>query len=101
MRESFEKNIERHKTFSVLIEKEVIKIDKDSNENVVTISYKVKFIECTRFMTILLSNLVDNLTEGIHKIMIAFLDMKLSRTIQWNINTYLAIKIIQTKLMKN
>ena len=48
--------------------KQVIKIDKDGNERIVTISYKIKLIDSARFMETLLSNLVDNLTEGIHKI---------------------------------
>ena len=47
--------------------KEVIKIDKDSNESVVTISYKIKIIDSVRFMATSLSNLVDNFTERIHK----------------------------------
>ena len=38
------KNTEKHKTFSVSIEKEVTKIDTDGNESTVTISYKIKFI---------------------------------------------------------
>ena len=38
-------------TFSVPKEKEVSEIDKDGNENVVTISYKIKFIDSARFMT--------------------------------------------------
>ena len=59
---------EKYKTFSVSIEKEVTNIDKDGNESVVTISYKIKFIDGARFMATSLSNLVDNLTEGIHKI---------------------------------
>ena len=32
------------------------------------ISYKIKFIDSTRFMASSLSNLVENLTEGINKI---------------------------------
>ena len=61
-------NTEKYKTFSVLIEKEVINIDKDGNENVITISYKIKFIDSARFMATSLPNLVHNLTEEIHKI---------------------------------
>ena len=66
--ECFGRNTEKHKTFPVPVEKEVINIDKDDNESVVTISYKIKFIDCARFMATSLSNVVDNLTEGIHKI---------------------------------
>ena len=51
----------------VPIEKEVLKIDKDGNESVVTISYKIKFIDIARFMASSLSNLVGNLIEEIHK----------------------------------
>ena len=50
-------------TFSVPIEKEITKIDKDGNESVVTISCKIKFIDGKRFMATILSNLVDNLAE--------------------------------------
>ena len=59
---------EKYKTFSALIKKKIVKIDKDDNKTDETISYKVKFIDNVRFMARLLSNLVDNLTEGIHKI---------------------------------
>ena len=62
------KNTEKYKTFFVPIEKEVTEINKDGNESVVTISYKIKFIDSARFMGTLLSNLVGYLTEGIHKI---------------------------------
>ena len=41
---------------------------KDDNESVVTISYKIKFIDSAKFMATSLWNLVDNLTEGIPKI---------------------------------
>ena len=48
--------------------KKVTKIDKDGNESVETISYKIKFINSARFMSSSLSNLIDNLAEEIHKI---------------------------------
>ena len=47
--------------------KKIIKIDKDGNETVETISYRIKFIDKARFMVSSLSNFRDNLTEGIHK----------------------------------
>ena len=61
-------NTEKYKTYSIPIEKEVIKVDEDGNESVVTISYKINFIDSARFIATSLSNLVDNLTEEIHKI---------------------------------
>ena len=54
--------------FSISIEKEFANIDRDGHENVVTISYKIKFIDSARFMTSSLSNIADNLPEGIQKI---------------------------------
>ena len=50
------------------IEKKIRKVDKDGNENVTTITYKIKFIDSARFMACSLSNLFDNLSEGIHKV---------------------------------
>ena len=61
-------NTEKYKTFSIPIEKEVANSNKDGNESVVTISYKIKFIDSARFMATSLSNLVDTLTEGVDKI---------------------------------
>ena len=52
----------------VPIAKEVKKIDKDGKESIVTKSYKIKCIDSARFVATSLSNLVDNLTEGIQKI---------------------------------
>ena len=49
------------------MEKEATKIDKEGSESVATISYKTEFIDSARFMTSSLSNLVDNLAEGICK----------------------------------
>ena len=60
-------NTENYKTFSLPIEK-VTKMYKYCNESVVPVSYKIKFINSARFLATLLSNLVDNLTERIHKI---------------------------------
>ena len=93
-------------TFSISIKKKITKNDKDNNESVVNISYKIKLIDSTRFMASSWSNLVDNLAEGIHKIKYkdcdCFLEYEnVSRTIWQNINIYFTINIIQTSLMKN
>ena len=67
-------NTEKSRTFSVPVEKEVTNIDRDGNESVVTISYKIKFIDSARFMVTSLSILVDNLTKGINKIKCKYCD---------------------------
>ena len=61
-------NTEKYKTFSVLREKKIRKDDKDGNEDITNVSYKIKFIDSARFMASSLLNLVNNLAEGIHKI---------------------------------
>ena len=61
-------NREKYKTFSIPVKKEIIKTDKDGHETVGIISYKIKFIDSARFIASSLSNLVENLMEGIHKI---------------------------------
>ena len=66
--ECFGQNKEKYKTFSVPMKKEIKKISKDGNEIVTTISYKIKFINSSRFIASSLSNLVDNLSEWIRKI---------------------------------
>ena len=66
--ECLRENTEKCKAFPILIEKEVTNIDKNGNESLVTKSYDIKFIDSARFMASSLSNLVDNLTERIHKI---------------------------------
>ena len=58
--------------FSVPIEKEVTNIDKDGNESVATIFYKIKFIDSARVMPRSFANLADSLTEGIYKIICKF-----------------------------
>ena len=61
-------NTKKWITFSVPIEKEVTRIDKNGNEITKTIPYRLQFIESTKFMASSLSNFVNNLTEAIHKI---------------------------------
>ena len=59
-------NTEKYITFSVPINKQITKIDKDSNDKVIQISYKIKFIDSFRFWPSSLSSLADNLSEGLH-----------------------------------
>ena len=49
------------------MQKEITNLDKDGNETVETISFKIKHFDSLRFMESSLSNLVGNLAEGIHK----------------------------------
>ena len=56
-------NTEKYKYFSVPIEKEVTKIDKEGNESVATISYKINYIDSARFTVSSLSSLVYNFTK--------------------------------------
>ena len=58
----------KYKTFSVPIEKKITKVHKDSNESVLTISYKIEFLDSARFMASSLANLVDSPVKEIHKI---------------------------------
>ena len=59
-------NTKKYNTFSVPIKKETIKRDKDGSDEVVEILYKMKFIDSFRFMSTSLSNLVNNLSEGVY-----------------------------------
>ena len=59
-------NTEKNITFSVPIKKETIKKDKNGNDKITKISYKIKFIDSCRFMSTSLSSLVNNLSEGLH-----------------------------------
>ena len=59
-------NIEKYIPFSVPIKKEITKKDKNGNDKITKISYKIKFIDSYRFMSTSLSNLVSNLSEGLH-----------------------------------
>ena len=78
-------NTEKYKTFPIPIEKEVTNIDKDDNESVVTISFKIKFIDSVRFMAssllILLIISQKEFTKLNVKMVIVFLNMKVLRII--------------------
>ena len=54
--------------FTVPIEKEVIRIDKNGEKIAKNISYILKFIDSARFMASSLSNLVNNLSERLNRI---------------------------------
>ena len=64
--ECLDENTEKYITFSVPIKKEITKKDKDGNDKATKISYKIKFIDSFGFMSSSLSNLADNLSEGLH-----------------------------------
>ena len=59
-------NTEKYITFSAPIAKEITKTDNDGNYKTTKISYKIKFIDSYRFMSTSLSNLVNNLSDGVH-----------------------------------
>ena len=59
-------NTEKYTTFSVPIKNKITKIDKDGNDKIVNISYKMKFIDSFRFMPSSLTSLVCNLSDGLY-----------------------------------
>ena len=59
-------NTEKYITFSVPIKKEIAKKDKNGNDKITKISYKINFIDRYRCMSTSVSNLVSNLSEGLH-----------------------------------
>ena len=80
------KNTEKYtKPFSFQQKRKFKKADKNDNEDTITKTYKIKIIDCARFMVSSLSNLVDNLGEEIFKMkykdFYCFLNMKFSMTI--------------------
>ena len=57
--ECLDENTEKYTTFSVPLKKKI------ENKNI-EITYKIKFIDSYRFMSMSLSKLIDNLSEGLH-----------------------------------
>ena len=64
--ECLSENTEKYITFSLPIKKEITKKNKNGNDKITKISYKIKFLDSYRFMSTSLSNLVSNLSEGLH-----------------------------------
>ena len=64
--------MEEYITFIVLIEKEVTRIDKNGEKITKNISYVLQFIDSAKCMASSLSNLVNKLSEGIHRIKCKF-----------------------------
>ena len=60
--------MEKYITFSVPIEKEITRINKNGEEITKDISSILKYIDSARFMASSLSNLVNNIPERIHKV---------------------------------
>ena len=56
-------NTKQYKTFTVEIGKEIKKTGKEGNEDITNVSYRIKFMENTKFRTCSLSNLANKLTE--------------------------------------
>ena len=78
---------ENYQTFYIMIEKQIRKVDKDDNKDIITISYEIKFIDSGRFMANLSSNLVHNLAEGMDKLKCkdfhCFLEYESARIVKW------------------
>ena len=53
--------------FVVAIEREVTRIYKNGKKITKTISYRLQFTDTVRFMASSLSNLINNLAQGIYK----------------------------------
>ena len=61
-------NTEKYIIFTVPIEKEVTRTDKSGEKITWNVFYLLQLIDSARFVPSSLSNLVNNLSEGIHRI---------------------------------
>ena len=61
-------NTKKYITFRVPIETEVTGIDKNGEEITKNESYILQFIDSARFVSTTLLNLINNLSEGFHKV---------------------------------
>ena len=60
--------MKKYVTFTVSIEIEVTRTHKNGERVTKNISYILQFIDTMQFMVSSLSNLADNISEGIHKV---------------------------------
>ena len=89
-------NTEKYITFTVPIENEVTRIDKNGEKIYKNISQILQFIDSTRFMASSLSNFVNNLYEGLHRI-----KCKLGHDDKHvELNTSVAIIFLNTQISK-
>ena len=83
--------------FTVPIEKEVTRIGENGEQITKNVSYISQFIDSARFMAISLSNLVNSLSEGIHRIKCKFgRDKKNVKLMELNISIATVFSNIQT-----
>ena len=92
-------NTEKYIIFTVPSEKKVTRIDKNGEENTKNISYMLQFIDCARFMANSLLNLVNNLSDRIHRIKCKYGHNYKDDLLETNV--CVATKIINTSLMKS
>ena len=65
-------NTEKYITYTVPVEKEVTRTDKNGEEITKNISYILQFIDSSRVMASLLSKLVNNHSEGVNRVKCKF-----------------------------
>ena len=94
------RNTEKYITFTVLIGKELPRIDNDGEEIIKNISYILQFIDSARFMASSLSNLFNNFSPGINRIKCKYgHDDKNVKHAELNINIATVFLNIQTLKM--
>ena len=89
----------KHITFTVPIEKEVTRIDKNGEKITKTISSRLQFIDSARFMASSLTDHLNNLAEGIHRIKCKYgHDNKNVKLVE--LNTKIASAFLNTQTLK-
>ena len=94
-----DENIEKYITFTVPVEKEVKRIDKNGKEIRKDIFYISQFIDGTRFMARLLSNVANNLLMEFIELNVN-LDMMTKNVKHVNLNISIATVFSNTQILK-